>query len=201
MTKQEFKAMEVRIGRLDLTALIDWARELRRKADQEERTFLLFLVALDRSEKWREGSSAATFAAFLDRHDIAKPSRYANWRQVVEEVPWDTIETVGVHVVEVLKTPPELRKKAVERMVEQAKVNKVPLSRKTANDLAMRGVDRPTNAERERTRVEELEAQLSAAKCRIRELEHEVKVLREQARVAANPHMRKRTVARGSARV
>ena len=75
MTEKEFKSLCRDVGEKPLATLIELARELRTGSDEAEQKFLLFCVALDRSGKWREGSTAATFEAFLDKIELCKPSR------------------------------------------------------------------------------------------------------------------------------
>lgn len=185
MTREQFLALCEEVKDLSLEQLTAKLHQLRSEADNAEAMFLTYCVAVDYSGIWKKFARAGeqTFAAWLSQNHICKESRYVNWRQAVETIPeLEVLDVIGVNAgVELGSAPEEKRSELQREMQEQVRQNHgLPMSRQAAQRLKNKVCGfPPSRANREQTRIQTLQAELRKAQARIKELEREVKVLRE----------------------
>jgi hypothetical protein len=183
MKKADLEMIVKKVSGMGRDELVGFLLDLRRRADASERVLLMTLVAVDQSGAWKKIALVGeeTFADFLDSTHVCKPSRYANWRQVAEELDFDVIDTIGVHgSVRLAAVPAEKRELVQQRMLEAVHENSdAPLSNQAARNIVVGvcGVDQ-TKGEKRSAVVERLEGELRAARSELRELKFENKKLR-----------------------
>lgn len=185
MTKSEFKEMISTIKTLGTDELIKFLRELRSAADASEQRFLFALVAIEKSGVWRRHNlrGEKTFLEWIDRQNLCRPARYNNWRQAVDRVDFDVIQLIGVHgTIRCGSIEDESQRSAVAGlMVDTAQHNGVPLSDQTARAKVEKICGpSPSRSQTQKTLIQRLQGELRAARAKIQELEHELKLLRER---------------------
>lgn len=184
MTKAEFKQLSDQVRRMSHEELIRFVSDLRTKADLAEAAFLMALVAIEKTETWKKVCllGEETFLDWLDKNNICKPARYANFRQATDVLDYRVMNTIGVHASIRLAAIDDAEKRdAVQLlMLETVRESRRPLSAQTATRKVEQICGSRPRAFTRMTLVDELKSQLRAAKSKIAELEAENERLRAE---------------------
>lgn len=181
MTKAEFKRLSDQVRRMGHEELIQFVSDLRTKADLAEAAFLMSLVAIEKTEVWKKVCllGEETFLDWLDKNNICKPSRYANFRQAADVLDHRVMSAIGVPAsIRLAAVDLDKRSEVQLLMLETARENQRPLSAQTATRKVEQICGSRPRALKRLTIVEELQAKLRAANSRIVELEAELERLR-----------------------
>lgn len=147
---------------------------MRSRADDAEAMFLTALVAVEKTSAWRAVAllGEVTFEDWITKNHICHAARYANWRQATEVLEFEVMGIIGVPASIRLAGVVDHEKRALvqELMLETARLNRRPLSAQNARrkvEQICGSMPRPLS---QKSRVEQMKAELRVAYARITEL-------------------------------
>lgn len=168
--------------------IVETLRQMAVEAELAEERFIRACMAFEDSELWREGAPArdAVFSQFLRRVVEIDPSRYERGALALRDPDLSRLAPVwGMSAVGAIAEVQgnKARMQAMASMQATFENQKRPLSERTARSVVRESVGGKIRVSRDavrREQIAEVERELSAARRRIRQLEVEVKTLRER---------------------